>query len=201
MNRYKEISRLTSHHSMMWLLALLLCMAMPFSAFSQKLHSEIVSSCNAVNDQDYDGKPTTAAKVVIVTKELDFTIPAVPEATFGPESGELIIFDTDGEPHVIATQKNEGESIFPMIVEDAEGNKYQIDVPPSDESVAPGADGDNGTSSGGVQKPVITPIKDASSGFNKKSLSDKFEDVITFNTSFRAISRDSSTLMSHTGWN
>ena len=138
------------------------------------------SNIGNTNELDYGGKPTTAAKVIIVTQELDFTIPAVPEATFDPESGELIIFDTDGEPHVIATQKNEGESIFPMIVEDADGNKYQIDAPPADDSAAPDADGDNGTSSGGLQKPVITPIKDASSGFNKKSMSDKFEDVITF---------------------
>lgn len=139
------------------------------------------SNIGNTNELDYGGKPTTAAKVVIVTKELDFTIPSVPEASFDPESGELIVFDTEGEPHVIATQKNDGESIFPMIVEDADGNKYQIDAPPADDSAASDADGDHGTSSGGVQKPVITPIKDASSGFNKKALSDKFNDVITFN--------------------
>lgn len=44
---------------MMWLLALLLCVAMPFSAFSQIA----MESCYASHELDYGGKRTTAGKV------------------------------------------------------------------------------------------------------------------------------------------
>lgn len=135
------------------------------------------SNIGNTNELDYGGKPTTEAKVVIVTKKLDFTIPAVPEASYNPESGELIIFDTDGEPHVIATQKNEGESIFPMIVEDADGNKYRVEAPPADEQGAAGEEGESGS---GLQKPVITPIHDVSSDFDKQSVSSALGSVVTF---------------------
>lgn len=53
MNRYKKIRSSVSHYIMRWLLALLLCMAMPFSAFSQELPSEIVSSCNTANRTEW----------------------------------------------------------------------------------------------------------------------------------------------------
>ena len=115
------------------------------------------------NELDYGGKKTTAGKVEFAVKKLDFTVPEAPVAEYDPETEELIIFDTEGKPHVVEAKKNEGGSIFPMIIEDEQGNKYQVDAP-SDAS----SPGGSGTSD--KQSPVITKIEDASSGFDPAKL-------------------------------
>ena len=80
------------------------------------------------NELDYGGNRTqSASKIEFNTIKLDFTVPDIPIAEYDPQTGEVIIYDTNGEPHVIATQQNGEKSIFPMVVEDKDGNKYQID--------------------------------------------------------------------------
>lgn len=115
------------------------------------------------NELDYGGKRTTAGKVEFAVKKLEFTVPETPTAQYNPETEELIVFDTEGKPHAIETKKNEGGSIFPMMIEDEQGNKYQIDAPA--ENAQPG-DNDMAATGGATQQPVITKIEDASSGFN-----------------------------------
>ncbi|WP_455592190.1 hypothetical protein [Bacteroides sp.] len=121
------------------------------------------------NELDYGGTRTTAGKVEFAVKKVDFTVPETPVAQYDTETEELIVFDTEGKPHVVETKKNEGESIFPMVIEDKQGNKYQIDAPPADDtSIQPGGDG---TGSGGSkQQPVISKIEDAPSGFDPSKL-------------------------------
>lgn len=115
------------------------------------------------NELDYGGSKTNSAKIVFDPQKVDFTVPPVPTGSYDPDSGELILFDTSGQPHVIATQKNEGESIFPMVIEDAEGNKYQIDAP-SEQGTAP-------SGGGGKQEPIINKVESVPTDFDPNKLS------------------------------
>ncbi|WP_254156422.1 hypothetical protein [Chryseosolibacter indicus] len=65
--------------------------------------------------------------------KLDFSIPGV-DAFELNDAGELVITDSEGEPHVIVPedksgQGNEGNKVvvFPMAVEDKDGNVYQVE--------------------------------------------------------------------------
>lgn len=65
--------------------------------------------------------------------KLDFSIPGV-DAFELNDAGELVITDSEGEPHVIVPedksgQGNEGNKVvvFPMTVEDEDGNVYQVE--------------------------------------------------------------------------
>lgn len=131
------------------------------------------------NELDYGGSRTTAGKVEFAVKKVEFTVPDTPVAQYDPETEELIVFDTEGKPHVVETKKNEGESIFPMVIEDEQGNKYQIDAPPADDtSTQPGGDG---TGSGGSkQQPVISKIEDAPSGFDPSKLATDVDFSVRF---------------------
>lgn len=129
------------------------------------------------NELDYGGSKTNSAKVVFLTRKVDFTMPEVPDASYNTESGELTVFDTNGEPHIIATQKNDGESIFPMIIEDKEGNKYQVDMPNEDGT----SDAEQyPADTGGQRKPTITPIGNVSSEFDTGKLSEGRSATIRF---------------------
>ena len=131
------------------------------------------------NELDYGGTRTTAGKVEFAVKKVEFSVPDTPVAQYDPETEELIVFDTEGKPHTIETKKNEGESIFPMVIEDEQGNKYQIDAPPADDtSTQPG---DDGTGSGGSkQQPVISKIEDAPSGFDPGKLATNVDFSVRF---------------------
>ena len=94
------------------------------------LKGEIETDPNAsqiasLNDLDYGGNATkSASRIEFGTVKLDFALPENPIAEFDSGLGEMVIYDTSGEPHVVATQQNGEKSIFPMIVEDKVGNKY-----------------------------------------------------------------------------
>ena len=116
-----------------------------------------------LNDLDYGGNRTTSAsRIEFNTIKLDFTVPENPIAELDPVTGETVIYDTNGEPHVIATQQNGEKSIFPMVVEDKDGNKYQIDQSDSDDP--------NDPTVSGKQPLKVTPIKDISGSFDKTKL-------------------------------
>ena len=120
------------------------------------------------NELDYGGNATKAAsKIEFGIVKLDFTVPDNPVAEFNSELGEVVIYDTNGEPHVIAIQQNVEKSIFPMVVEDKDGNKYQIDQSDSDDPNDP-SDPDDPTD--GKQPLKVTPIKDISGSFDKSKL-------------------------------
>lgn len=134
------------------------------------------SQIGNLNDLDYGGSQTNPAKVVFAVHRLDFSLPPVPEASYDPDKEELIIFDTNGEPHVVIPKKNEGASIFPMIVEDKDGNKYQIDLPTDEDEATSG-----GTSTAGDQKkPVVTPVKEIAGQLNPDHLSSGVGATIRF---------------------
>lgn len=118
------------------------------------------------NQLDYGGTKTIAGKVEFAVKKLDFTVPEAPIAEYNPEKEELIVFDTEGKPHIVEAKKNEGGSIFPMVIEDEEGNKYQINAPA--DASQPGESGAAGT--GGKQQPIVTKIEDASTNFDPAKL-------------------------------
>lgn len=125
-----------------------------------------------LNELDYGGNTTTEARrIEFPVVKLDFTIPDIPVAEFDPEKGEVIVYDTNREPHIVATQQNGVESVFPMIVEDKEGNKYQIDAPEADKNDTGEPGGSTtGSGSGGKQTLVVTPIKDIPGTFDTTKL-------------------------------
>jgi hypothetical protein len=126
-----------------------------------------------LNELDYGGNRTTAAGLVFDVVQLDFALPERPVAEYDPGTGELVIYDTAGEPHTIATKENGVESIFPMVVEDAEGNKYQIDAPPAEATAGQDATAQEAGQSGGAggkQTPVVTPVRDATGAFDVSKL-------------------------------
>jgi len=101
-------------------------------------HDPKASQIANLNDLDYGGSRTTPAGVVFKTVPLDFTIPEIPQAEYDPETDELVIYDEGGTPHVVPVPTNDGKSVFPMMVEDAQGNKYQVDLPEGSESTGDG---------------------------------------------------------------
>lgn len=142
------------------------------------------------NQLDYGGSTTKEAGIVFGDPiELDFTIPPMPEAEYDPATGNLTIVGTDGEPHIVPAPKNEGgQTTFPMIVKDADGNKYQIDLPEEDiaGSADSGAETEDGTATsgetgGGKVTPTITPINDVEGEFDTEKLSEAAGVVVRFN--------------------
>lgn len=124
-----------------------------------------------LNELDYGGNRTSeAAKVIFVDVKLDFTLPESPNAEFDPKTGEVIIYDADGVPHVIATPENGIESIFPMVVEDDQGNQYQIDQPDTASDDDPE----------GKQKLVVTPIENIPATFDTSKLDPASGVVVQF---------------------
>jgi hypothetical protein len=58
----------------------------------------------------------------------------MPEMEYNPETGDLTIYDTNGAPHIVTPPKNEqGEPVFPFQVEDASGQRFQVDLPEGSE--------------------------------------------------------------------
>ena len=146
------------------------------------------------NELDYGGSRTPPAGIVFGDPvQLDFTIPPLSEvqAEYDPETGELTIMGEDGEPHIVPVPQNEGgQKTFPFIVQDAEGNKYQIDLPPGEDTAENDTtDGETGTpnnNSGGTSggrtvTPIITPIEDAPGEFDPTKLDESAGIVVRFN--------------------
>ena len=87
-----------------------------------------------LNELDYGGRRTEPGRVVFETVRLNFIVPPMPEMEYNPETGELTIYDANGVPHIVQVPRNEqGEPVFPIIIEDAEGNRFKIELPADSE--------------------------------------------------------------------
>ncbi len=76
---------------------------------------------------------TVKTGITKIDHVLDFSIPGV-EAFSLNEEGDLVITDSEGEPHTITPASNEGQGnegnkvvVFPMTVQDKDGNVYQVE--------------------------------------------------------------------------
>jgi hypothetical protein len=80
----------------------------------------IDSLTKAVEDLTSDGLPPNAQKV-------DFVIPDNPEYYYDAETGVLVIYDTEGNPHAIELpKKDDGTVDFPATIVDAAGKIYEL---------------------------------------------------------------------------
>ncbi|MDR0510543.1 MAG: fibronectin type III domain-containing protein [Rikenellaceae bacterium] len=83
-----------------------------------------------LNELDQGGSRTVTVKVTIEPLRLDFAMPEGPVAEYSPVTGLMEICDGHGNPvGSVAVARNSGQSVFPIIVVDTDGNRYQIDAP------------------------------------------------------------------------
>ncbi|MDR1203628.1 MAG: hypothetical protein LBL58_18625, partial [Tannerellaceae bacterium] len=67
-----------------------------------------------------------------------FAIPENPQFTYHEETGELTVYTADGqEAGTVQMPKNEGKTVFPVVVKDKDGNLYKVE----DESGETAGDG------------------------------------------------------------
>lgn len=76
---------------------------------------------------------TVKTGITKIDHVLDFSIPGV-EAFSLNDEGDLVITDSEGEPHTISPANTEGQGnegnkvvVFPMTVQDKDGNVYQVE--------------------------------------------------------------------------
>ncbi|MDR1156456.1 MAG: fibronectin type III domain-containing protein, partial [Bacteroidales bacterium] len=82
--------------------------------------------------------PDTRNGIVMPDLELDFAIPENPQFTYHEETGELTVYTADGqEAGTVQMPKNEGKTVFPVVVKDKDGNLYKVE----DESGETAGDG------------------------------------------------------------
>jgi hypothetical protein len=78
------------------------------------------SLANAINDLTSDGLPPNAVR-------LNFTIPENPEYYYDDESGVLVIYDSDGNPHTVELPKKEDGTVdLPATIVDKNGKVYEV---------------------------------------------------------------------------
>lgn len=76
------------------------------------------------------GSDNTRNGIIHADIELEFSIPENPSFTYNPDSGEITVFDTNGNPQTVtAPKENDGKVVFPFVVKDKDGNLYKVDVP------------------------------------------------------------------------
>lgn len=79
--------------------------------------------------------------IVMPELTLDFVIPENPVFEYNPQTDELVVFSTDGgEPLAVQMPKNDGKTVFPVIVKDKEGNLYKVESLPPTPSEGGGAE-------------------------------------------------------------
>jgi hypothetical protein len=87
---------------------------------------------------------TVKSGLTKVDYKFDFSIPGVQSFSLN-DNGDLIITDSGGEPHTVNASDREGQGnegnkvvVFPMTVQDKDGNVYQVEKVPGTETDASG---------------------------------------------------------------
>lgn len=131
---------------------------------------QIGGAVEAVYDQDKSqianldqlddgGSDIRSAEVVFPELNVDFSLPAMPQATYDEATGELVIYDVNGTPQRAEVPKNAaGEPVFPFIITDKEGNRYRVE-PQSEEENADANKTDGGK--GGAEALNVRKIDSA----------------------------------------
>ncbi|KAA6338453.1 hypothetical protein EZS27_013542 [termite gut metagenome] len=94
------------------------------------------------------GAGNTKNGIIRMDVELDFSVPKNPQFSYNPQTGEMMVYSTDGQQvGVVNVGKNEGKEVFPMTVKDKDGNIYKVEEekedngnPESDEIDTPKSD-------------------------------------------------------------
>ncbi|MDR1938732.1 MAG: fibronectin type III domain-containing protein, partial [Tannerellaceae bacterium] len=88
------------------------------------------SEGNIANLDDITEGGITSTKNGIIRPEvvLDFSIPENPVFEYSAETGEMTVYDTSGNPQKVeAPKNNEGKLVFPITVQDKDGNIHQVE--------------------------------------------------------------------------
>ncbi|KAA6344576.1 hypothetical protein EZS27_007810 [termite gut metagenome] len=81
------------------------------------------------------GAGNTKNGITRMDVELDFSIPKNPQFNYSPQTGEMVVYSTDGQQvGVVNVGKNEGKEVFPMTVKDKDGNIYKVEEEKEDNS-------------------------------------------------------------------
>ena len=131
------------------------------------------SQIASLNELDYGGRRSTQGGVTFDVIPLEFALSPELPMSYNPETGELMVEDGSGSLHRISIPRNEeGESTFPIILEDANGDRFKVEMPEGSEA---------DIAAGRTVTPIVTPIRDLVQGsFNTSALDENAGVVVRF---------------------